>query len=525
MMTLIIASVLRKSARVLGTLCYCRRRQLVADTKGKFVDGARLAFALLIGSVMFRAPLFAAFEESGTGARPTALGGTYVVVGDDTPSLMINPAGLAKVEQKEVTSEYSKLYGGLTDQSNIAQYFFAYGQRIKYGGTVALGWKQLSLDTLYTERTVSLGYGEWITERVAAGIALKQLYHSFAIPDTIVDNSGNIRSGTPDFFLKYGNSNTAYSADLGILARLTDRHTLGISIQDVNEPNIALSNEYRRIVPRTTRAGLSYKVSPDFLLAGALTMRQTLSNQTDYTWTGAAEKWWQTENNGTIGWRGSLAKGSREFTQIATGPAYRLHGFQLDYTFVFNLSGIVLGDTTGTHRFSMTYRFGVEPEVLKPSKIKKPYHMIDTNPPTLEPWLNSLSDLMDTPLPEEEKQPALSTATVAPAVSTKTVVAPIPVAVPVPAPTSVPKAVPPTELQGTRTAKPITLRARGATGHAATGDTYTVQSGDTLESIAIHLYGNAERWRDIYALNSDRLGFGGYLAPGQILVLPAKETK
>jgi LysM repeat protein len=508
-----------KSALLLNTLCTCAAAKRMADRRGIQRLSLALAMALLMGM-----PVRAAFENTGTGARPVAMGGTYVVVGDDVQSLEVNPAGLAKMDQKEVTSEYSKLYSGLSDQSNISQYFFGYGQRIKYGGTVALGWKQLSLDSLYTERAVSLGYGEWINTRVALGVALKQLYHSFAIPNTIVDNSGNIRSGTPDFFQKYGNSNTAYSADLGIIGRITDRHTLGISIQDVNEPNIALSNEYRRIVPRTTNVGLSYKVSSDFLLAGALTMRQTLSNQTDYTWTGAAEKWWQTQTNGSVGLRGSIASGSREFRQIAFGPAYHVHGFELDYTVLFNLSGISFNDTSGTHRFSLTYRFGADPEILRKAKAKKPYQMIDTNPPSLGPWLDSLNDLMDMPLSKEDQATLTSTTTVTS--STNAVVAPTPVQV---APAPVQKAPPaPTELRGTPAQKPITIRARVVTPEPASGVapfTYTVQSGDTLESIAKLLYGNAERWREIYALNSDRLGFGGYLAPGQILVLPRKEEK
>ena len=459
-------------------------------------------------------PAFAAFEDTGTGARPTAMGGTYVVVGDDVQSLMYNPAGLAQMDRREVTSEYSKLYAGLTDGSNISQYFFGYGQRIKYGGTVAFGWKQLSLDNLYVERTLSMGYGEWITERVAAGFALKQLHHSFAIPNQIVDNSGNITAGTPDFFQRYGNSNSAYGIDIGVLARLTGRHTLGLSIQDVNEPNIALSNEYRRIVPRTTRIGLSYQVPEGALLSGALSMRQTFSNRTDYTWTGAAERPWILRSGAIVGLRGSLAKGSREFQQIATGPYYRTGGFQLDYTMVFNFSGISFGDTAGTHRFSLTYRFGAPPTAGGKPAPKPPFPSIDTNPPTLGPWLDSLSDLLENPLPKEEKPEA-----------PKKVAAPVIPAIPESATPATPAPKPAEAVSGGSVEKPITVRPRAPEATATGGIplTYIVKSGDTLESIARMFYGRAERWRDIYASNSDRLGLGGYLEPGQVLILPRQE--
>src|ERR1019366_791695 len=56
--------------------------------------------------------VFAAFEDIGTGARGTALGSNYVSMGDDVMSLAYNPASLARVQQKEITSEYSRLYAG-----------------------------------------------------------------------------------------------------------------------------------------------------------------------------------------------------------------------------------------------------------------------------------------------------------------------------------------------------------------------------------------------------------------------------
>ena len=162
----------------------------------------------------------AAFEDIGTGARPTVMGGTYVAVGDDVQSLMYNPAGLAQLHMKELASEYSRLYTGLTDGSNIGQYFLGYGQPIpKLGGTMALGWKQLSLDSLYSERTISLGYGEWITSTVAGGMAVKQLHHSFDAPNMSVDDNGNIQQTPPTFFNRYGNTYVNMMVNANLIAQ------------------------------------------------------------------------------------------------------------------------------------------------------------------------------------------------------------------------------------------------------------------------------------------------------------------
>ena len=51
---------------------------------------------------------------------------------------------------------------------------------------------------------------------------------------------------------------------------------------------------------------------------------------------------------------------------------------------------------------------------------------------------------------------------------------------------------------------------------------YVVQEGDTLQSIAKKLYRNADRWVEIYEMNSDRIERGGTIRTGQFLVLPQK---
>ncbi len=94
-----------------------------------------LLFALCTLLFALQTPqVFAAFEDVGTGARPTVMGGTYVAAGDNVESLMYNPAGLAQLHTHELTSEYSRLYTGLSDGSALEQYFVGYGQPIKYGG-------------------------------------------------------------------------------------------------------------------------------------------------------------------------------------------------------------------------------------------------------------------------------------------------------------------------------------------------------------------------------------------------------
>jgi nucleoid-associated protein YgaU len=56
---------------------------------------------------------------------------------------------------------------------------------------------------------------------------------------------------------------------------------------------------------------------------------------------------------------------------------------------------------------------------------------------------------------------------------------------------------------------------------ASAAKTYTVVRGDSLSKIAKHIYGNANRWHDIFEANRDQLANPDLIQPGQILKLPA----
>jgi nucleoid-associated protein YgaU len=60
--------------------------------------------------------------------------------------------------------------------------------------------------------------------------------------------------------------------------------------------------------------------------------------------------------------------------------------------------------------------------------------------------------------------------------------------------------------------------------HAAGGDVYVVEEGDTLFDIARYELGKATRWAEIYELNRDKLGEDfDYLQPGLELRLPQRQ--
>lgn len=55
----------------------------------------------------------------------------------------------------------------------------------------------------------------------------------------------------------------------------------------------------------------------------------------------------------------------------------------------------------------------------------------------------------------------------------------------------------------------------------ATGDTYTVVSGDSLSKIAKRHYGDAAKWHQIYDANKATIGANpDHIEVGQVLTLP-----
>jgi nucleoid-associated protein YgaU len=225
---------------------------------------------------------------------------------------------------------------------------------------------------------------------------------------------------------------------------------------------------------------------------------------------------------------------------------------QLDYAFLLPLSG--LSDTGGSHRISLTYRFGRADEkapaaLLEQEEILGEYP--DSNVDAMREELHKVraeteayqkeTDAMSTRIAELESQLAVLKAAPVPAPVAAPVPAPVPAPIPVappvvaPVPAATPAPAPAVDVEQQQRMERMQdelswlqqeLKRRQKAPAAAPSEkfkrpgTYTVQDGDTLQGIAKKTMGSQDRWVEIYQANKDRLKRGGAVTTGQLLVIP-----
>lgn len=304
--------------------------------------------------------VYGAFEDIGTGARPMALGNAYTAIADDVNALYYNPAGLINLKRKELSATYGLLYMGLGDKSKINNSYVAYGQTITEKiGAMGFSWQQLTLTDLYSERTLTLGYARKMTPSMSFGINFKQLYHEYTSPEGRTDNNAITDLGQSDPVFSQGNSKSNISLDFGYLFRPWRNYSFGMMFQNINEPNMAISETDHDPLRMTIRGGFAYNERRVSII-GDVQTKKSIGNKRDIFFTTAAERWWLNAIFGRadVALRTSVAFGSRDFSQLTAGLSYRVNSLQIDYGFVMPLSGITFGNSQGTHRISLTMRFG-----------------------------------------------------------------------------------------------------------------------------------------------------------------------
>ncbi len=160
----------------------------------------------------------ASFLKIGVGARAAAMGDAFTVIVDDSTSLYWNPAGLAKIEKRQLSATYNMWFAG------INQGYLGMGFPISRRGVAAGGVNYVDMGDFdgrdeagnptgtFTASALNyhLGYANRVGEKLMWGIS------AGLVQDTIADD---IKS--------------TYAANFGLLFQSSESLSLGLALQNI----------------------------------------------------------------------------------------------------------------------------------------------------------------------------------------------------------------------------------------------------------------------------------------------------
>ena len=275
-----------------------------------------------------------AFLRYGAGARAFGMGKTFVGVADDASTVYWNPAGLGQIARREVTALYATLY----EETNYS--FIGYAHPLAGSGTI--GAAVISLDSkgfqLRDAFNDEMGEGS-LSEM--AGIV------SFGKALIVKDDQERLSAGASIKVVRQvvdSYSAMGYGADMGVLGRIGDHMTLGMSVQNIIAPKLKLSqatDEY----PLSVTLGMGYRLLDNRLML-ALDVNKTMYRE--YTLHVGGEY--------TLMEMLSFRAGIDE-TELSCGIGFTYKGYSLDYAFAFHDAWQGHDGLGESHRIGLTKRF------------------------------------------------------------------------------------------------------------------------------------------------------------------------
>lgn len=192
----------------------------------------------------------AQFLKLGIGARPGALGETFVGIADDINSIYWNPAGLTNLESLQITLSGSMLY------ENIYYGFLSVGGSIGSTRSFGLSVIYLGMDTIkgydkdgnptpdydYTANDIAIGigHGRKLGKNISLGVTVKSIQQKIAEATT-----------------------NGLAFDFGGLYEL-EKISLGLVVQNIGT-QIGFNEKFD--LPLNLRLGAGYKATNSFILA------------------------------------------------------------------------------------------------------------------------------------------------------------------------------------------------------------------------------------------------------------------
>jgi len=258
------------------------------------------------------------FLKMGVGARAAAMGGAFTALANDATALYWNPAGLAQLNETELSATYNSWFQG------VSQGYFSMATPA-FGGTFALGINYVDMGRLEGRNSEGEATGNFSASDIhtSCGIAFGEKF--------MFGFSGGVLRDTID-----ESTETAFLATGGILFKPTEQVALGIVYQNVGQ-KLGESP-----LPATLRGGLALEIGNI-----TLALDMVSPNDNDTYFCGGVE----VSLGSLLVVRGGYTTGQDEGEGYSAGIGFRSSTLGVDYAYV------PYGDLGDTHRISLAMRW------------------------------------------------------------------------------------------------------------------------------------------------------------------------
>jgi len=199
-----------------------------------------------------------------TGARPLAMGETFVGVADDANAIYWNPAGLPLIENYGLYGMRANLYNaGL--QSSYLSFFLPFAENLAFGVDLfEIGFDDDEID--YSDQKFNLALGYKISDKLSLGLNFKHLrFESKYVVGPQI--SFNTRAH-------------GFGADVALLYQFSNKLRLGLMAHDVTDTKVKHNQGAKEVVQtRNLRYGAAYWLRKNLLLAADIDDRLHLGSE------------------------------------------------------------------------------------------------------------------------------------------------------------------------------------------------------------------------------------------------------
>jgi hypothetical protein len=292
----------------------------------------KLSFFVL-ALLFFPCLIQGAFDGNGYSARQRALADASATLGG-SDAVFSNPACLARVKTRGLSTTYSRLCPLLSDGSNISDGNIGVSLPLK-NACAGIGYHTRNLDGLYRESTVALGCGFGLSGDLSAGLNINLLSLSY----------GKIGySESNPYFGSNGWEKNAVSVDAGLLLGLSEKVLFGLRLQNANEPDLGLGAACP--LERCLTAGISYRG------ASSVFVCDVSASSGENRLSAGIEQFISVK---AFAVRGGVSCNSRNSASLTAGFGWNIGPVSLDYAYSCPLTGIA---ETDSHIFTLCFSFG-----------------------------------------------------------------------------------------------------------------------------------------------------------------------